>query len=172
MIRLSQLILLVLTIGACATGRSDVKPLDVVPRVEIDRYLGGWYEIARYPNRFQRDCHDSRADYRLRQDGDIRVLNTCRKGGPDGPLDSAEGKAWVVDPQSNAKLKVRFFWPFSGNYWIIDLGKSYEYAVVGEPDRKYLWILARRPELEKETLQGILSRLSAQGYDPEKLIYN
>jgi len=163
-------ILAPLLFSACAAGRADMKPLQVVSNVEIDRYLGTWYEIARYPNSFQKDCFDSRADYRLRPDGDIRVLNTCRKGGPDGRLDSARGKAWVVDRQTNAKLKVRFFWPFSGNYWIIDLGKNYEYAVVGEPGRKYLWILSRRPEIDDRTYQDILNRLEEQGYDPGKLI--
>jgi apolipoprotein D and lipocalin family protein len=164
------LVSLSLMLNACASGSANMKPLEVVQHVEINRYLGTWYEIARYPNRFQKNCHGSRAEYSLRPDGDIQVLNSCRKNGPDGPLDSAKGKAWVVDRQTNAKLKVRFFWPFSGDYWIIDLGKNYEYAVVGEPDRDYLWILSRRPEIEDETYRAILARLEVQGYDPAKLI--
>jgi apolipoprotein D and lipocalin family protein len=149
-----------------------MKPLQVVPQVDVKRYLGSWYEIARYPNRFQKGCVDSRADYRLRPDGDIRVLNTCRKDNPEGPVKSAEGRAWIVDKNTNAKLKVRFFWPFSGDYWIIDLGENYEYAVVGEPKRKYLWILSRRPAMDPESYQEILERLKEKGYDPGKLMVN
>jgi apolipoprotein D and lipocalin family protein len=149
-----------------------MKPLQVVPQVDVKRYLGSWYEIARYPNRFQKGCVDSRADYRLRPDGDIRVLNTCRKDNPEGPVKSAEGRAWIVDKNTNAKLKVRFFWPFSGDYWIIDLGENYEYAVVGEPKRKYLWILSRRPAMDPESYQEILGRLKETGYDPGKLMVN
>jgi apolipoprotein D and lipocalin family protein len=170
MIKAVLLVILVMAVGACSTVRSNIKPLQVVPYVEIERYLGTWYNIARYPNWFQKDCFDSRADYRLRQDGDLKVLNTCYKGGPEGPLDAARGKAWVVDRQSNAKLKVSFFWPFSGNYWIIDLDEDYRYVVVGEPNRKYLWIMARRPFLDINTYNAILARLVEQGYDPEKLV--
>ena len=143
--------------------------LAVVPSVEIDRYLGTWYEIARYPNRFQKECVAVTADYSLRDDGKIRVLNACRKGSPDGPIKRIEGKAWVVDKETNAKLRVQFFWPFWGAYWIIDLGKDYEYAVVGHPKRKYLWILSRTPEMSPELYQAIVERLIEQGYDPGRL---
>ncbi len=148
--------------------RSRAK-LSVVPKVEIERYLGKWYEIARYPNRFEKACAAVTAEYSLRDDGKIRVVNTCRKGGLDGPIKRIEGKAWVVDRTTNAKLKVRFFWPFRGAYWIIDLGKDYEYAVVGHPGRKYLWILSRRPKMEPEIYRAILERLPGQGYDPGRL---
>lgn len=140
--------------------------LTVVPRVDIDRYLGTWYEIARYPNRFQKGCVAVTADYSLREDGKIRVVNACRKGGLDGPVKRIEGKAWVVDRETKAKLKVQFFWPFRGAYWIIDLGRDYEYAVVGHPNRKYLWILSRSPEMGPELYEAILERLPRQGYDP------
>jgi apolipoprotein D and lipocalin family protein len=157
---------------ACATTGANMKnPLPVVSKVELSRYLGTWYEIARYPNRFQRDCFGSTATYSLREDGDIKVVNTCRKGSPDGPIDSIEGKAWVVDEATNAKLKVRFFWPFSGNYWIIGLGSDYEYAIVGDPSRDYLWILSRTPTLDDAALQKILDQLPTLGYDPAKLLY-
>jgi len=149
-----------------------MKPLEVVPRVDVKRYLGSWYEIARYPNFFQKGCVDSKADYYLRDDGDIRVVNTCREERPDGRFKSAKGKAWIVDKTTNAKLKVRFFWPFSGDYWIIDLGENYEYAVVGEPGRKYLWILSRRKTMDKKTYEEICRRLREKGYDPDKLIVN
>ena len=148
----------------CGTMHAKPLPeLSVVPRVEIERYLGTWYEIARVPNRFQKECVAVTADYCLRDDGKIRVVNACRKGGLGGPVKSIEGKAWVVDRATNAKLKVQFFWPFRGAYWIIDLGEEYDYAVVGHPNRKYLWILSRTPEMEPTRYEAILERLAQQG---------
>ena len=106
----------------------------------------------------------------MRDDNKLTVLNECYDGSFSGKLRSAKGKAWVVDKQSNAKLKVSFFWPFSGDYWIIDLGKDYEYAVIGHPERKYLWILSRTPQMDGKVYQEILSRLEKQDYDTTKLI--
>ena len=103
------------------------------------------------------------------RDGEIDVLNKCRKGELDGPEDVAEGRARVVDRETNAKLEVSFFGPFWGDYWIIDLGPNYEYAVVGHPSRDYLWILSRTPTLEPNPYDGILSRLEAMGYPLEPL---
>jgi apolipoprotein D and lipocalin family protein len=99
----------------------------------------------------------------------IGVLNQCFKG-PDRKLSSVKGKAWVIDKETNAKLKVSFFWPFSGDYWIIDLGENYEYAVVGHPSRKYLWILSRTPQMDEVLYQRILENLRKQSYDVSKLI--
>jgi apolipoprotein D and lipocalin family protein len=168
--RAALLGLLLLGSAACEEEGAGMNPLPTVPHVEITRYLGTWHEIARYPNRFQENCFGATADYRLREDGDLQVVNTCHEGSKDGPIKSVRGKAWVVDPASNAKLKVRFFWPFSGNYWILELGPSYEYVVVGEPGRKYLWILARTPTLDEATYQAILGRLPGLGYDPARLL--
>ena len=146
--------------------RTPPCPPEVVSHVELSRYTGIWYEIARYPNRFQKDCTDTSAAYKLGRDGSLTILNSCLKR---GALDTAKGKARVVDPTTNAKLKVSFFWPFSGDYWIIDLGADYDYAVVSGPDRKYLWILARSPQMD-ETLYGqILKRLKEQGFDISRL---
>jgi apolipoprotein D and lipocalin family protein len=161
--------LLAVFLYACRSS-SRVSTLEVVQSVDLDRYIGTWHEIARYPNRFQKDCVATTATYALREDGKISVDNRCRKGSPDGPESTANGKAWVVDPETNARLKVQFFWPFSGDYWIIQLGDHYEYAVVGHPDRKYLWILSRTPKIEPELYARILARLKQQGYDPEQLI--
>lgn len=150
--------------------RDDRSPLQVVPFVDLRRYAGTWYEIARLPNRFQKGCVGSRATYTVRHDGKIEVLNECHEGSFDGKLRKASGKAWVVDSKTNAKLKVSFFWPFSGAYWIIDLGKDYEYAVVGHPDRKYLWILSRTKKMDEALYEEILNRLRAKEYDTSKLI--
>jgi apolipoprotein D and lipocalin family protein len=138
--------------------------------VDLGRYLGTWYEIAAFPQRFQRGCTATTANYSLRKDGLITVLNRCRKGSVDGPEKSAKGRAKVVDRASNAKLKVSFFGPFWGDYWIIDLGASYEYAVVGHPSRDYLWILGRKPTLPEAVYKGILGRLEAQGYETGRLV--
>jgi apolipoprotein D and lipocalin family protein len=154
--------------GGCA--KPSAPPLEVVPTVDLNRYAGTWYEIARYPHRFQKDCAASKATYRVQADGTVRVKNECRKGTLDGEPKSVEGKAWVVDPATNAKLKVRFFWPFSGDYWIIDLGTDYDYAAVGHPSRKYLWVLSRTPQMDDAVYAGILDRLRKQHYDTERLV--
>ena len=173
MIQAAHLPLAVLCLAlllGCGTLHPESLPqLSVVPKVDIDRYLGKWYEIARYPNRFEKACVAVTADYSLRDDGKVRVVNECRKGSLEGPIKRIEGKAWIVDASTNAKLKVQFFWPFRGAYWIIDLGKDYEYAVVGHPGRKYLWVLSRTPNMEPEIYEEILRRLPRQGYDPARL---
>jgi len=152
---------------SCKQERSDLK---VVPFVDLSRYTGQWYEIARYPNRFQEGCVGSRAEYTLRRDGKISVLNECYEGSLSGKIRKAEGTARVVDKNTNAKLKVTFFRPFSGDYWIIDLGRDYEYAVVGHPERTYLWILSRTKKMDEDVFREILGRLTAKGYDVTKLV--
>jgi apolipoprotein D and lipocalin family protein len=167
--RLGALIMIGMT--ACSTLETDsLPPPRVVPYVDIDRYTGVWYEIARYPNRFQKGCSGSRATYALRDDGKLSVLNECYEDSDKGKLRAARGSATVVDTGTNAKLKVTFFWPFSGDYWIIDLGKDYEFAVVGHPERRYLWILSRTRVMDETVYNGILDRLKEQHYDTSKLI--
>lgn len=151
------------------TERLQLPALEAVPEVNLERYLGTWYEIASYPQRWQEGCTATTATYTLRSDGEIDVLNKCRKGSLDGPEDAAEGRARVVDRTSNAKLEVSFFWPFWGDYWIIDLGPDYEYAVVGHPSRDYLWILSRTPTLDAQAYEGILARLNEMRYPLERL---
>ncbi len=170
--RMKKSILLFLFIlTACAGKGTGIKePLEVVSRVDITRYAGTWYEIARYPNSFQKGCTATTATYTLRDDGKISVVNRCRVDSPGGREKKAEGRAWVVDPATNAKLQVSFFWPFRGNYWIIQLDPDYRYAVVGSPSRKYLWILSRTPKLDHALYQGILEKLPEQGYDPARLL--
>ena len=143
--------------------------LEVVPTVDLTRYVGRWYEISRLPNSFQKKCADTvTADYTMRADGKIEVLNRCRK--PSGEYTTAKGKAKIVDKKTNAKLKVTFFWPFYGDYWILDLGPNYEYAVVGEPGRKYLWILSRSPQMDEALYQQLLQKMAAKGFNTEMMI--
>jgi apolipoprotein D and lipocalin family protein len=157
--------------GLCLAGGCGAlyPPLDVVAKVELDRYAGRWYEIARYPNSFERGCVGVTADYTPRDDGRIDVVNTCFESSLDGPSRDIRGSARVVDETTNAKLKVSFFWPFEGDYWIIDLDEDYDYAVVGEPSRRFLWILSRTPQMDDETYLGIVESLPAFGYDPGRL---
>lgn len=151
-----------LLLASCASSSPVLTPLEVVPHVDVARYIGRWYEIASFPQRFQKGCTDSRADYRLLDNGKIEVINSCLK---DGKVDAAKGKAWVVDKSTNAKLKVSFFWPFRGDYWIIELGKDYEYAVVSSPNRKYLWILSRTPKMDEVLYGRIVDGLRERGFD-------
>jgi apolipoprotein D and lipocalin family protein len=147
-------------------------PLPVVESVELERYVGKWYEIARYPNSFETGCVGVTAEYEIRSDGRINVLNTCIEGDLDGPVRTIEGRARVADPTTNAKLKVTFFWPFEGDYWILELGEEedYGYAVVGEPSRKFFWILSRTPTLDEATFDSILAQMPDLGYDPDRLL--
>ncbi len=147
-------------------------PLDTVSNVDLNRYTGKWYEIARYPNWFQSGCASSMAEYTANADGTIGVFNTCLAA--DGSVKSTiQGTARVVDQSTNAKLKVTFpSIPFPADYWIIQLGDNYEYAVVGEPTRTNLFILSRTPTLDQGTLDAILAQLTDQGYDPARLVYD
>lgn len=155
---------------ATTTSRLHLPPLQTVAHVDLDRYLGTWYEIASFPQRFQRGCVASTATYTARPDGEIEVVNRCRKGTLSGPEKSASGRARVVDRSSNAKLEVSFFRPFWGDYWIVDLGADYEYAAVGHPSRDYLWILSRTPAMEPAVYDAIVRRLQAQGYETHRLV--
>lgn len=161
-------------LGACSklpVNRAGESPLTTESAVDLQRYLGRWYEIARLPNGFEKDCEGVTADYSLRDDGLIRVVNTCRKGGVSGEVDVAKGRARIVDAATNSKLKVSFFGPFWGDYWILDLADDYSLSLVGEPSGRYLWILARTPAISEETKAQALQRLSERGYDVSKLYF-
>lgn len=167
---------LAMTAGAATTSGAADAPLPVVDTLDLTRYVGAWHEIARYPNYFERMCaRDVTADYTANADGTIRVVNACRKD--DGSMTRAVGVARVVTPP--AKLQVRFaadwlaWLPFVwADYWVIDLADDYSYAVVGEPGRGYLWILARGPQMSDGVYARIVAKLPALGFDPAKLVRN
>lgn len=145
------------------------QPLDTVPHVDLNRYLGKWYEIASIPQYFQRQCvRDVSAEYAA-ADGNISVINRCITA--NGETKIARGQARVVDKVSQAKLEVTFVKLFGwlyllgGDYWVIDLAEDYRYAVVGHPTLKYAWILAAKPQLSTTDLAGIESRLQQKNYD-------
>ncbi len=147
------------------------KELKTVDYVDLKKYAGLWYEVAKIPNRFQSQCvKGTTAKYSLKENGEIEVINSCID--EDGKLDQTEGVARVVDKKSNAKLEVSFFsilgWrPIWGDYWIIGLDENYQWAIVGTPSRKYGWILARQSKLSQDTLEKIYSILREQGYNPQ-----
>jgi apolipoprotein D and lipocalin family protein len=163
------ILIFVFAAGAAVKAAAETRPLEVVPRVDIGRYLGTWYEIATIPQRFQKGCVGVSAHYSLREDGAIDVFNVCRKGTLDGKEKSIRGKAWIVDRTTNAKLKVRFFWPFTGAYWVIELDEDYQWAVVGHPDRTYYWILSRTPQMDAGLYDELIRRAAAKGYDVSKI---
>lgn len=144
-------------------------PLSVVDSVNINRYLGRWYEIARLPNRFERGLTCVTATYTLKTNGKIEVLNAGRKLEDTQVESTAKGVAWIPNPKVPGKLKVRFFWPFSGKYWILALDKDYQWAMVGDDSRKYLWILSRTPTLDQSTIDRLLKQAQQQGFDAKKM---
>jgi apolipoprotein D and lipocalin family protein len=146
--------------------------LKTVEYVDVARYMGTWYEIAKFPQRFEKGLVGVTANYTLLPNGKVRVLNSGYKENFNGELKTAKGKAWVVDTSTNAKLKVSFFWPFAGNYWILELGKEYEYVVVGENSRKYLWILSRAPHMDEIFYNELVKRIQYLGFDVSKLEKN
>ena len=147
----------------------DLKTVDYV---DVVKYMGTWYEIAKFPQSFEKGLVGVTANYALLSNGNVRVINSGYKNDFNGKLKIARGKAWIVDKKTNAKLKVMFFWPFSGNYWIIELGKDYEYAVVGDNSRKYLWILSRKPQMEEPLYNNLSNRIQEKGFDISKLEKN
>lgn len=170
-------IFLILTLTGSRAQEHSSRPVSAVPFVDFNKYAGLWYEIARLPNRFQEQCvGDVTATYTLRDDGRLKIINRCRKD--NGEIDEAEGEGKQSgDDTLNTKLKVRFapgflsFLPFVwGDYWIINLAPDYSYAVIGEPSRKYLWVLSRTPAMNDSTLTTILDQVKTEGYDLTGLI--
>ncbi len=162
-------------------AQSKAAKLKPVSGIDLKRYEGQWFEIAKYPNRFQKQCiANTTATYSLKKNGRIEVVNRCVK--KDGTGETAVGEAKIADKSNNAKLKVRFapgftsFLPFVwGNYWVIDIADDYSYSVIGEPGRNYFWILARKPEMDAATYQSILRRAETMGFQPgrvEKTLQN
>ena len=167
-------LVLALLVAACSTSGQRTT-LETVPRVELDRYAGTWHEVALYPNRFQEACAaDTTATYTPLGDGRIGVRNSCRRA--DGSEMAVDGVAEVVEPATNAKLKVSFLpawlrWTGigRGDYWVLYLSPDYQVAIVGEPSREYLWILARSPTLPEAEYEALMTKVRAAGYDPARL---
>ncbi|MBD2716236.1 lipocalin family protein [Microvirga sp. STR05] len=154
------------------TRRQLHAPLETVPHVDLHKYMGLWYEVARLPIRYEKDCQHVTAQYKLRPDGKVSVRNTCHKEGLNGPTEVANGTARVVDTATNAKLKVSFFWPFEGDYWVLDLDHSdYRYALVGTPSRENLWLLSRTPHMERNRRDMLVGKARDLGFNVDQLIF-
>jgi len=166
--------LTLLPVLALFVGRAAAAPPPTVDQVDVERYLGRWYEIALLPNMFQGGCaRNTNATYGLRDDGLISVTNRCTTKG--GDTVSITGVAKPQDPARNAKLKVSFFSLFGiqfflGDYWVMEVGEDYDYALVGHPTRKWGWILAREPHPPEERIQAWLEKMADFGYDPDKFV--
>ncbi len=143
-------------------------PLPTVPKVDLARYMGDWHEIARLPNPFQKQCLQTTARYTLTGDGRFSVVNGCLT--PKGQWKEATGRARVVEAATGSKLEVTFFWPFYGDYWILDLDPEYRWALVGTPDRKYLWVISREARMPEGRLDAILAKAQSLGFDLRRLI--
>lgn len=152
-----------------ASAKEQRSAPTTVPNVDLQRYLGTWYDVASFPQRFQKGCTGTTANYSLREDGQLEVVNRCFKESLDGPEKVAKGRARVVDRATNSKLEVTFFWPFWGDYWILELDPEYRWAIVGSPDREYLWILSRTPQIPDALMADLKQRITAQGFDVARL---
>ena len=162
----SAFICMVLLFTACS---SKNPPLQTVQKVDINRYLGTWYEIARYEHFFEKDCKNVSANYSMLDEQTIKVVNRCTNMLTNEKKE-AIGRAYATD-DTNSKLKVSFFRPFYGDYWVMILDENYDYVVVGTPSREYLWILARKPILDEKIKNEILQKLPNLGFDASKLIW-
>lgn len=161
------LVILAFVLFSC----SNYPPLEVVKSVDLEKYSGKWYEIVRFPHSFEKDCYCVTAEYIRTNEDYIKVINSCRKGSIKGKPNKAEGKAFVIENSNNAKLEVQFFWPFRGDYWIIDLADDYSWVVVGHPSREYLWILSRTPKLDNDLTAELIEKIRTKGFDTSKIIF-
>ena len=172
---LAAFVLATVALPASAQVTVGVPPLAPVASVDLERYMGRWHELARFPNRFQSDCvGPATADYALQPGGRVQVTNRCAQAG--GKVDEVIGEARRIGEVGSPKLEVRFapawlswlpmVW---GNYWVIDLDPAYQVAVVSEPKREYLWVLARQPQVDAATWTGLVARLQAKGFDLSRL---
>jgi apolipoprotein D and lipocalin family protein len=152
-------------------NRDSSRPLATASSVDIARYTGRWYEIARFPNEFETDCVAVTATYSANDDRSLKVMNRCRKKTFDGAESLAEGRARIVDATTNAKLAVTFFWPFEGDYWILELASDYSWALVGEPSGRYLWILSRSPQISSTLRADLVKQIKDRGYNARALYW-
>ena len=161
------MLVFVFLLAGCTGIPEGIEPVD---NFELEPYLGTWYEIARLDHSFERGLSNVSAQYSLREDGGVSVLNRGYRT-EKGAWDEAAGKAYFVGDPSVGRLKVSFFGPFYGGYNVFELGENYEYSMIAGPDRSYLWILAREPQLPQAMLDELLAKAEAAGYDTSELIY-
>jgi len=166
------IVISVLLLGSCATNQFAGAPLETVESLDVERYLGQWYEVARYQKGFEKNIFGSTAEYSLREDGRIRVVNSGYKNSLDGPFKSVEAVAWRPDDQIPGALKVRFFNLFTSDYLVFGLDEeNYQWALVGNNERDSLWFLSRTHEVPEEILARMRVIAEEQGFDLTDLFY-
>jgi len=150
--------------------KKSTDELSTVSPVSLEKYAGTWYEIARLPNRFEKGLECVTATYTLKDNGKIEVINKGYKVGESNEINKIKGVAWVPDKRFPGRLKVRFFWPFSGKYYILDLDENYRYALIGEPSRKFLWVLSKDKQLDSNIYNSLLEKADQLGFDTARVI--
>lgn len=170
MIRYTKHVLLVFIFMSVLFSCKTTKDLPTVQDVDLDRYMGKWYEIARLPNRFEKGLKCATADYELKDNGKIQVINRGHQINNPSEVSKVKGTARIPDKSKPGQLKVVFFWPFGGDYYIIELDKDYQYVMVGDPSRKYLWILSREKQLSEDVYNKLVSRADELGFKTGQLI--
>lgn len=163
--RITLLLFCLMTFFACRTAQ----PLHTIEQLDVKKYCGTWYEIARFTHRFEKGLECVSATYTLLPNGKIEVLNQGRKASNWSQIKKAKGIAWIPNPQRQGQLKVQFFWPFKGNYWIIELDPDYHCALIGDASRNYLWILSRNKTLDISAYNRLVKIASRDGFDIRKL---
>ena len=158
-----------LVFSACGPVELPATSLQTVPELEVQRFLGKWYDVADFPQRFQQDCRCTTAQYDLLPWGEILVRNGCRTGSPDGTPSGAVARAWRPDDDKQGQLLVSFVPGQKSPYWVVELGADYDYAVISNPERSTLWILSRSKDMDPTLFDGILNRLEADGFDLSRL---
>ncbi|MBT7994119.1 MAG: lipocalin family protein [Bacteroidetes bacterium] len=165
----AKALILILILSGCANQKEMINK-ETVKTLELDKYLGTWYEIARFPHSFEKGLVGVTATYSLREDGKIKVVNKGFKNSLEGEESIAIGKAKIPDPAFPARLKVSFFWIFYADYLVLDLDENYEWALIGSKSPNYLWILSRTPQLDEKLYQELLKKLEDRGYNLDQLI--
>lgn len=167
--KLVNIFLCVILLSSCKYQDSMIDK-SVVDNFDVDKYLGQWYEIARFDHSFERGMQGVTATYSYREDGKIKVVNNGYKDSLNGVFSEAIGKAKIPNVNEPSKLKVSFFWIFYGDYFVLDIDKDYQWALVGSKSDKYLWILSRTPQIDDSLYSLLLDKLKTRGYDVNKLI--
>jgi len=163
------LVLCYLFFFSCSNSNSQMIDKTTVKELDLNRYLGTWYEIARFPHSFEKNLVGVTATYSIRDDGKIKVLNQGYKNTLEGELSVAEGKAKIPDQSEPGKLKVSFFWIFYADYFVLELDENYQYVMIGSSSPKYFWILSRTPQMDSATYEMLLGKARKRGYNLEKL---
>lgn len=152
---------------SCATPHIALEPQE---SFDIKKYMGKWYEIARLPNSFEEGLEENTAFYELRENGDVTVINQGRVVADKSRYKEVKGRAWIPDANEPSKLKVSFFWPFAGDYWVLRVDRDYSIALVGDPSREYLWILARERDPDPKVVSELKAYASSLGYAVENMV--